>query len=204
VELGLGPGAVWEEVAAWGGPVRSGPEAEDALAEAIEIIRRVWAGERAIEVSGEHYRLRGADGGPTPVHPIGIWLGAYGRRMMTIIGRRADGWIPSLPRLTLTKALRRQELIDEAARAAGRDPTEIRRVAHVTGVITDGRRHGWLQGPVEHWVEELARLVRDCRFDGFVLSPDPEDPLGQTRRFAAEVAPAFRAGPGADAVARVS
>jgi hypothetical protein len=27
---------------------------------------------------------------------------------------------------------------------------------------------GWLQGPVEHWVEELVRLVEELRFDGFI------------------------------------
>src|ERR687886_2841034 len=56
-ELGLGAGAFWDAIGAWGGPVRSGPESADALEEAIEIIRRVWAGERGIELEGKHYRL---------------------------------------------------------------------------------------------------------------------------------------------------
>ena len=41
-------------------------------------------------------------------------------------------------------------------------------------------------------VEELVRLARDLRFDGFVLWPDHEDVLGQTERFATEVAPRVR------------
>src|SRR3954467_15634584 len=49
VELGLGAGAFWEGIGAWGGPVRSGPQSVDALEEAIPIIRRVWAGERGID-----------------------------------------------------------------------------------------------------------------------------------------------------------
>ena len=32
--------------------------------EAIAIIRRVWAAERGIDVEGEHYRMKGAHGGP--------------------------------------------------------------------------------------------------------------------------------------------
>src|SRR5215218_8940308 len=76
-ELGLGAGAFWDAIGAMGGPVRSGPESVDALEEAIDIIRRVWAAERGIDVQGEHYRMRGAHGGPAPAHDIGIWLGAY-------------------------------------------------------------------------------------------------------------------------------
>jgi alkanesulfonate monooxygenase SsuD/methylene tetrahydromethanopterin reductase-like flavin-dependent oxidoreductase (luciferase family) len=193
VELGLGAGAFWDGIAAWDGPRRSGPESVDALEEAIEIIRRVWAGEPGIRFAGEHYRLAGAHGGPSPAHEIGIWLGAYGPRMMRVVGRLADGWVPSLPRLPLEEVPRRQQMIDDAAREAGRDPRDIRRIANVNGAIVDGEVTGWLNGPVEHWVEELVQLVREPRFDGFVLWPDHDDVLGQTERFAREVAPMVRA-----------
>jgi alkanesulfonate monooxygenase SsuD/methylene tetrahydromethanopterin reductase-like flavin-dependent oxidoreductase (luciferase family) len=191
-ELGLGAGAFWEAIGAWGGPVRSGRESVDALEEAIEIIRRVWAGERGIRVDGQHYRLSGAHGGPPPAHEIGIWLGAYGPRMVRLVGRLADGWIPSLPSLPLEQVQGRQDMIDAAARAAGRDAGQIRRIANLNGVITDGDLTGWLRGPVEHWVDELVRLVRELRFDGFILWPDDEDVLGQTERFARAVVPAVR------------
>ena len=192
VELGLGAGAFWEAIGAWGGPVRSGPESVDALVEAIAVIRRVWAGERGITVEGEHYRMTGAHGGPEPAHDIGIWLGAYGPRMVRIVGRLADGWVPSLPRLPLAEVPARPDAIDEAARAAGRDPARIRRAANLNGVIAGGQVEGWLRGPAEHWVEELVKLARDLRFDGFVAWFDDEDQLGQTERYAAEVAPAVR------------
>jgi alkanesulfonate monooxygenase SsuD/methylene tetrahydromethanopterin reductase-like flavin-dependent oxidoreductase (luciferase family) len=131
-------------------------------------------------------------GGPPPAHDIGIWLGAYGPRMLRLVGRLADGWVPSLPRLPLEDVASRQELINEAARAAGRDPAQIRRVANIKGVITDGVTTAWLHGPVDHWVEELVRLVRDLRFDGLVLWPDTEGVLIQTERFAREVVPRVR------------
>ena len=192
VELGLGAGAFWEGIKAWDGPVRSGPESVDALQEAIPIIRSVWAGERGIRTDGEHYRLHGAHGGPVPPHPIGIWLGAYGPRMLRTVGRMADGWVPSLPRTPLDEIPAKQTLIDEAARAAGRDPAAIRRVANVNGAIVDGPVTGWLHGPPDHWIEELVRLVRDLRFDAFVLWADSDDPLGQTERFATEIVPIVR------------
>ena len=118
VELGLGAGAFWEGIGAWGGPVRSGPESVAALVEAIGIIRRVWAAERGITVEGEHYPMKGAHAGPPPAHDIGIWLGAYGPRMMRVVGRLADGWIPSLPRLPLDQVLA-QAGRDRRGRAQG-------------------------------------------------------------------------------------
>ena len=192
VELGLGAGAFWEGIGALDGPVRSPRESVDALEEAIGIIRRVWAGERGIRFEGAHYRLAGAHGGPVPAHDIGIWLGAYGPRMLRLVGRVADGWVPSLPRLPLGEVPARQAAIDDAARAAGRDPSQILRVANINGAIVDGEVSGWLRGPADHWVAELTRLVRELRFDGLVLWPDHEDVLGQTERFATEVVPRVR------------
>src|SRR3954452_15230002 len=170
-ELRLRAGAFWEGIGAMGGPVRSGKESVDALEEVIEVIRLMWSGERSVSFEGEHYSLDGVHPGPAPAHPIGIWLGAYGPRMMRVVGRLADGWIPSLPRMPVEEVPPRQKAIDEAARAAGRDPASIRRIANLSGEITGGAAGEWLHGPVEHWVEELAKLVRDFGFDGFVLSP---------------------------------
>src|SRR3954468_19206816 len=191
-ELGLGAGAFWEGVGAMGGPVRSGPESVDALEEAIEVIRLMWSGERSVSFEGRHYRLDGLHPGPPPAHPIGIWIGAYGPRMVRLVGRLADGWIPSIPRLPVEEVAPRQAAIDEAARAAGRDPAAIRRIANVNGRIVDGATGGFLDGPVEHWVETLVGLAREQRFDSFVLWPT-EDPLAQIERFGREVAPAVRA-----------
>jgi alkanesulfonate monooxygenase SsuD/methylene tetrahydromethanopterin reductase-like flavin-dependent oxidoreductase (luciferase family) len=191
-ELGLGAGGFWEAIAAMGGPSRSGPESVDALEEAIEVIRLMWSGERSVSFEGEHYRLDGLHPGPKPAHPIGIWIGAYGPRMVRLVGRLADGWIPSIPRMPLEEVGPKQDAIDEAARKAGRDPDAIRRLANVNGLITDGDVTDFLDGPVEHWVETLVSLVRDHRFDGFVLWPK-EDPLAQIERFGGEVVPAVRA-----------
>src|SRR3954462_11132161 len=100
-ELGLGAGGFWEASGAMGGPVRSRPESVDALEEAIEVIRLMWSGERSVSFEGSHYRLEGLHPGPQPSRPIGIWVGAYGPRMVRLVGRIADGWIPSVPRMPL-------------------------------------------------------------------------------------------------------
>jgi alkanesulfonate monooxygenase SsuD/methylene tetrahydromethanopterin reductase-like flavin-dependent oxidoreductase (luciferase family) len=45
-ELGLGAGAFWDAIEAFGGVRRGGPESVDALEEAIAILRACWSGER--------------------------------------------------------------------------------------------------------------------------------------------------------------
>src|SRR3954452_21355904 len=131
-ELGLGAGAFWDAIGAMGGPLRSPGESVEALEEAIGVVRAMWSGERSVEFSGRHYSLSGLHPGPAPAHDIGIWLGAYGPRMVRLTGRLADGWIPSLPRMSLQDVPERQAAIDEAARRAGRDPAAVRRIANVS------------------------------------------------------------------------
>lgn len=190
-ELGLGAGGFWDAIEAMGGSRRSGGEALAALEEATEIIRRFWTEERGIQHDGDHYRISGVHGGPGPAHDIEIWFGVYGPKAVELCGRIADGWLPSLPMTNLETLDNRQQLLDESAIAAGRDPAEIRRLLNISGVITDGASDGFLHGPSDQWVEELGRLVTDHGFDTFILWPDDADPVGQTRRFA-ELAPRIR------------
>jgi alkanesulfonate monooxygenase SsuD/methylene tetrahydromethanopterin reductase-like flavin-dependent oxidoreductase (luciferase family) len=188
-ELALGAGGFWDAIAAYGGPRREPRDALAALEEAIQVIRLMWSGERNLRFAGEHYRLVGAHSGPVPVHPIGIWLGVYGPRALRLLGRLADGWVPSL-RGDLTLLSEGSARLDDAAAAAGRDPAEIRRVVNVNGQITDGARLGLLRGPVDQWVDELTDLAVGYGVDTFMFWGDGED---QLPRFAEEVVPAVRA-----------
>ena len=77
----------------------------------------------------------------------------------------------------------KNEIIDQAALNAGRDPAEIRRVANVNGMITDGASEGFLHGPPDQWIDQLTDLAITHGFDSFVLW-SKGDPLDQTRRFA--------------------
>jgi alkanesulfonate monooxygenase SsuD/methylene tetrahydromethanopterin reductase-like flavin-dependent oxidoreductase (luciferase family) len=187
-ELALGAGGFWDAIEAYGGPRREPRDALTALEEAIQVIRLIWSGERNLRFNGAHYRLAGAHSGPVPVHPIGIWLGVYGPRALRLLGRLADGWVPSLR--SETGFLRDGSArIDDAAAAAGRDPTDIRRVLNVSGQITDGLRDGLLRGPVDQWIGELTDLAVGYGFDTFMFWGEGED---QLPRFAEEVAPAVR------------
>ena len=191
-ELGLGAGAFWDAIWALGGPRRAPGEAVEALEDAIEVIRRMWSGERGLRYDGRHYALRGGHSGPVPLHPIGIWLGAVGPRMLALTGRQADGWVPSSSYLPPDRLPDLQARIDEAALASGRDPAAVKRLYNVDGRITTGALHGFLDGPPDHWVEVLAGLALNDGLDTFIFWPR-EAPGEQLRLFAEEVAPGVRA-----------
>jgi alkanesulfonate monooxygenase SsuD/methylene tetrahydromethanopterin reductase-like flavin-dependent oxidoreductase (luciferase family) len=188
-ELGLGAGAFWEAVEAMGGPRRSPREAVDALVEAIEVIRLMWSGQRSVRFNGRYYRLAGVKPGPPPVHPLGIWLGVGGHRTLALVGRSADGWVPSSGWATPDKLPEMQARIDDAAVTAGRDPGGITRAYNVWGTI--GGAGGFLQGGVAQWVDELTELCVEHGIDTFLFGP-AQDAVPQLQRFAAEVAPAVR------------
>ena len=183
VELGIGAGAFWEAVEAMGGPRRTPGESVDALEEAIAVMRGFLGGERSVTVEGEHYRVKGARPGPAPAHQIELWIGAYGPRMLRLTGRLGDGWLPSLGThyLAPEDVPKAQARIDEAAKRAGRDPSDVRRAVNVMQVSED---------PAEA-AEELAR-VADLGFTTLIVGlPDPAG--GDTvRRIGEEVAPRLR------------
>ncbi|WP_428965719.1 LLM class flavin-dependent oxidoreductase [Micromonospora fluostatini] len=189
VELGLGAGAFWEAIVANGGPHRTPAEAVVALDEAIRIIRALWgqAG-RTVRVEGDHYRVTGAKVGPLPAHDIGIWVGAYKPRMLRLVGRLADGWLPSLGYLEVDRLPELNAIIDEAASRAGRSPADVRRLLNITGTFGQGGSGG-VSGSPEDWAERLAELTLVHGVTGFILgSDDPTD----IQRFGAEVAPRVR------------
>lgn len=203
VELGLGAGAFWDAIRAMGGPGREPGDAYEAFKDALHIIRGFWekAGGGSLTYQGEVYRVKGMKPGPAPAHPIRIWVGATGPRMMRLTGRMADGllvsrnWVPPqrLPELN--------RLIDEGAAEAGRQPGEIRRGYNVMGVVDVGlpetairseRHEGFIYGPPHVWVETILGHYHDARQDTFIFWPAGDGKDAQLEGFAREVIPAVR------------
>ena len=181
-ELGLGAGAFWDAIEAMGGPRRTAGEAITALGEAVEIMRLLWSGERGVRFEGSHYSVDGIHSGPIPAHDIEIWFGVYGPRACRLLGRVADGWLPSLGRTTVQDLASRNEIIDEEAESAGRNPADIRRMLNINGTITTSETDGPTVGPSELWVEQLGSLVLDHGFDTFIFWPQG-DAVEQSERF---------------------
>jgi len=190
VEVGLGAGAFWEAIEAMGGPRRSPGEAVRSVEEAIKVMRLAWSKERSVRFDGEIYTLKGLKPGPHPAHEIGIWVGAGGPRMLSLIGRLADGWVPSMGWATPDKLPGMHGRIDEGAARAGRDPGEIQRLYNLSGTI-GSEGDGLLEGPASKWVEQLSRFALELGMDTFIYWP-AEDHVRQIELFADEVVPAVR------------
>jgi alkanesulfonate monooxygenase SsuD/methylene tetrahydromethanopterin reductase-like flavin-dependent oxidoreductase (luciferase family) len=190
VEMGLGAGSFWDAIQAMDGPRRSPAEAVRSVEEAINVMRLVWSDERSLRFEGEIYSLRGMRPGPHPFHDIGIWVGAYGPRMLALIGRLADGWIPSYGNAPPERIPEMQRRIDEGAERADREPAQIRRAYNLSGRIGEGG-DGPLDGPISRWVEELTRFALELGMDTFIYWPQ-DDHVRQVEVFAQEVAPAVR------------
>jgi alkanesulfonate monooxygenase SsuD/methylene tetrahydromethanopterin reductase-like flavin-dependent oxidoreductase (luciferase family) len=175
VELGLGAGGSFEAIKAIGGPMLTRGESVDALDEAIEVIRLMWSGRRGVRFEGNHYQLAGVHTGPPPAHSMGIWLGAYRPRMLSLVGRAADGWVPSLGYVQPADLLEGNKRIDEAAAGAGRDPSMIRRILNAGADVP---------------VEQFTSLTVEQGMDSYIIGglEDPE----ALRWFASDVAPAVR------------
>lgn len=172
VELGLGAGGFWEGIKAYGGAVRTPADSVSALEEAIHVIRLLWSGQHGVRFDGRFYHLAGAHSGPVPAHPVGVWLGAYKPRMLGLVGRLADGWVPSLGYVQPADLTSGNQKIDEAATAAGRDPKAIRRVLNA----------GFLDAAT------IVSLAVEHGMDTFIVPDEPDE----MRAFMADVAPRVR------------
>ena len=91
VVLGVGSGESMNEAplgVAW-------PEAKERFArlkEAVEVIRRLWAGER-VTFAGDYYRLERATVYDRPAVPVPLYVAASGPAAARLAGRAAEGLI---------------------------------------------------------------------------------------------------------------
>jgi alkanesulfonate monooxygenase SsuD/methylene tetrahydromethanopterin reductase-like flavin-dependent oxidoreductase (luciferase family) len=177
-ELALGAGAFWDAIVAMGGRRLTPAEAFQAFEEALDVIHGLWdvSTREPLRVPGRFHHIAGAKRGPAPAHPMPIWVGASGPKMLDLIGRKADGWLPSLGWLEPEAITRSNAIIDQAATDAGRTPADVRRLVNVPASIP---------------VDQLVRLAVDDGFSTFIVASDDPDEL---RRFAGESAPAVREG----------
>ncbi len=175
VSLGIGAGYYWDAIQAIGGRRLSPLQAVAALDEAIDVIRGVWDADvpGTLTVEGEFYPVHAGERGPAPGHEIPIWLGAHKPKMLDLVGRKADGWLPSLPVMEPGGLSKGSAIIDDAARAAGRDPREITRLLNIV--------------PDQQTPEALAQMTLEDGVSIFVVISDGPNVI---ERFAAETMPA--------------
>jgi alkanesulfonate monooxygenase SsuD/methylene tetrahydromethanopterin reductase-like flavin-dependent oxidoreductase (luciferase family) len=178
VVLALGAGSFWDAIEAMGAPRLTAGESVEALGEAIAVIRALWDTQtrEVVRVEGRHHRAVGAKRGPAPAHEVPIWVGATGPRMLRLIGRVADGWLPSLGYLGGRERLAElNAVIDESAQAAAREPSAVRRLLNI--------------GPGDADPAFLADLALADGVSAFILASDDAHEI---ERYGQEVAPQVR------------
>ncbi len=193
VEMGLGAGGFWDAIESMGGRRLSAGESIDALEEAMTIMRQLWdMSERGgVFVDGQYYHVNGARRGPAPAHDIPIWVGAYKPKILRLVGRAADGVVPSLPYLQGGPSDLNDinKYIDEGAEQVGRPVTAIRRMLNISGQFT---RNGTslLNGPPAQWAEDLASIALEYGVSTFIVMGDDAAAI---ELFANEVVPTTKA-----------
>jgi coenzyme F420-dependent glucose-6-phosphate dehydrogenase len=189
VFLGVGTGEAMNETPVTGGEFPGRKERRRRLAEAIELIRRLWSEER-VDFDGDFYRTRKATIYDRPEEPVPIYVAASGPLAAKLAGRVGDGFIctsgkdPALYDELLAKVV-------EGAEAAGRDPGTIRHMIEIK-VSYDRDRdralentHPWsalalkpeqkegIDDPIE--MERVADANLDQAPSRFICSDDPEE-----------------------------
>src|SRR5246500_4400573 len=117
MQCGLG----WGEArfAAMGASLRTRPS---AFEEALDIVRRLVAGETVISSRG--FRVAEASLTLRPAEPVEVWIGASAPPAIDRAARLAEGWIAS-PGLTREQARAQAELYRERCAAYDREPSAI-------------------------------------------------------------------------------
>jgi F420-dependent oxidoreductase-like protein len=181
IELGLGAGWQEQEHRSYGFPFHDVPTRIRLFAEQLEIVHRQWT-EDVFSFSGEHYTLEDCRALPKPVqtpHPPLIVGGGVRPGTVGPAVRFADEYNTTY--VTTEEARRRRSVLDEACRAAGRDPATLplslmtgcivapdratldERIAAVQQVTRDDSDpatwDGWLIGTVDEVGERMRELA---------------------------------------------
>jgi len=166
--LGIGAGGsratpYAAEQLAIGQPVEDDATRAERVAEAIEVVRRLWSGDSS-DFAGEHYKLQSPAGYLKPDPPPPIVVGGFGHRMATLAGRLADGFNTQAQHPQL------RQLLDSARRehaASGRAQPFL-------ATAFAGLSQRWLQ-PESRERQALERV----QMDRLVLLVEPPYQLDQ-------------------------
>jgi coenzyme F420-dependent glucose-6-phosphate dehydrogenase len=189
VFLGVGTGEAMNETPITGGEFPGRKERRQKMAEAIDVIKRLW-GEERVDYDGQFYKLRRATIYDRPAQPVPIYVAASGPLAAKLAGRVGDGFI-------CTSGKDPQLYVDllgnvrDGAEKAGRDPDAIRRMIEVKVSYDRDREVArkacafWaalalrpeekegVEDPVE--MERLADAAVDRAHTRFIVSDDPQE-----------------------------
>jgi coenzyme F420-dependent glucose-6-phosphate dehydrogenase len=189
VILGVGTGEAMNETPATAAEWPGAKERRLRMAEAIELIRKLWTEER-VTFEGEYYRTDKATIYDKPEQPVPIYVAASGPLAAKLAGRAGDGFICTSGKGT---ELYEQLLgnVAEGAEAAGRDASAIERTIEVKVsydrdadyalkacewwaalALTADEKSG-IEDPIE--MERLADEHADRAHTRFIVTADPQE-----------------------------
>ena len=189
VFLGVGTGEAMNETPVTGGAFPGRKERRLRMAEAIELIRRLWREER-VTFEGEYYRTDKATIYDRPEQEVPIFVAASGPLAAKLAGRVGDGFICTSgkkPEL-YTELL---EKVAEGAQQAGRDPSQLRHMIEIKVSYDRDRAYAhdacrwWaalaltpeeksgIEDPIE--MERAADAAADRAHTRFIVSDDPAE-----------------------------
>jgi coenzyme F420-dependent glucose-6-phosphate dehydrogenase len=193
VFLGVGTGEAMNETPVTGGAFPGRKERRLRMAEAIELIRRLWREER-VDFRGDYYTTVQATIYDRPDIEVPIYVAASGPLAAKLAGRVGDGFIcTSGKRPELYEEL--LEKVAEGAQEAGRDPSGLRRMIEIKVSYDRDRRQAhdncrwWaalaltpeqkegVEDPIE--MERLADENADQAHTRFIVSHDPDEVVEQ-------------------------
>ncbi|MDQ4096279.1 MAG: LLM class flavin-dependent oxidoreductase [Actinomycetota bacterium] len=188
LDLGLGWGSALEDLRAFGVSSDPGAVRRAKLAETIEIVRAMLAGDD-VTFEGRHYQVRARNSGPTAVQsPVPVFIGGTGPATMQLVRDHADWWnCPSAGRKHLA------ELVSLTGRARVSVNYSLAFSAEPAGPARVlGRPHApVLCGSPAALAEALA-ADRALGVDLFNIQfVQIENLVGQMETFMTEVAPAL-------------
>ena len=203
--LGLGAGWMEEEYRAYGYEFPKGSVRLAQLAEAVQVIRMMWA-ESPASFAGEHYHIKDAycEPRPNPLPPI--MIGAEGEKLgLRVVAQHADWW--NLTGARPEAYAHKLEVLRSHCRAVGRNCDEIVKTwttwddgiaigeteAEARRVAEDSPFHGGnrIIGTPEQVTEHLRRFT-DLGVEYFMLRfADFPNPAG-AKLFAEAVIPQFK------------
>lgn len=194
--LGLGAGWHADEHRRYGIALPEPAERVDRFAEAVELISLLMAHERTT-YAGRFYQLEDAPLEPRPIQSprIPILIAAHRPRMLRLAAAFADQWdtFAAMPDTATdgvqTELAERIRYLDDACRAIGRDPAEIRRSTWAPAASALKDEPAYLDYVGRH---------QALGFTDFSTTMPTPGQLLLLRRVAEEIIPDLRGGSNAD------
>jgi G6PDH family F420-dependent oxidoreductase len=160
----------------------------DMLAEAVEVIRKLWTGEDVTH-RGQHYTVENARIYTAPPEPIPVLMSAFGPKAIDLAAAVADGWVTTSPDPDLLARYRDNggtgPALGSFKACWGEDEAKCRSLAHelwpTSGI--PGQLHQDLPTPA-HFEQAAQNVTEDQSTQGTPCGPDPEPYVEAFRGFA--------------------